>query len=66
MEVLPMMLIICFGIGAGFGVLLAVIYMLQARANRKRIERGEPPKKYHNIVDEKPPVRVIDYTKLFK
>lgn len=61
-----MMLMICFGIGAACGVLLAVVYMLQAHANRKRVERGEPPKKYHNLVDEKPPVRVIDYTQLFK
>jgi len=35
----------------------------EQRANNKRIERGESPKKYHDATDCPPPVNVIDWTK---
>ena len=38
-------------IGAIGAIALFTIFGLEIRANNKRIERGEPPKKHHDITD---------------
>ena len=58
-----MWLITVFIIGALLGVLLVVIYWLEMRANEKRVERGEAPKRHYDITDYPPPVHVIDWTR---
>ena len=47
------------------GVMAAFItgkFAYEIHANRKRVERGEAPKKYHDATDY-PPVNVIDWTR---
>ena len=46
-----------------FTIFIAVKFSLELRANRKRAERGEAPKKYHDATDGPAPVNVIDWTK---
>ena len=48
---------------AVFVVFIAVKFACQLRANRKRAERGETPKKYHDATDGPAPVNVIDWTR---
>ena len=48
---------------AVFVVFIAVKFACQLRANRKRAERGEAPKKYHDATDGPAPVNVIDWTR---
>ncbi len=38
-------------IGFILGIVLVIVYALEIHANNKRIERGEPPKKHHDITD---------------
>ena len=53
------------------GIMGAVVFVIlitgkfahELSANRKRAERGEPPKKYHDATDDPPPVNVIDWTR---
>ena len=47
-------------IAALFVVFITVLFACEMRANRKRIERGEPPKRHHDATDYPPPVNVID------
>ena len=51
-------------IAALFVVFITVLFACEMRANRKRIERGEPPKRHHDATDYPPPVNMIDWTKL--
>ena len=44
-------------------VVLVAFFVLEQHANNKRIRRGEPPKVYHDLTDEPPPVNVIDWTR---
>lgn len=44
-------------------IALVLFYALETHANNKRIERGEPPKKHHDLTDAPPPVNVIDWSK---
>lgn len=46
-----------------FVVFIVAKFSYQMHANRKRIERGEAPKKYHDATDYPPPVNVIDWTR---
>lgn len=50
-------------IGFLLGIVLIVVYALEIHANNKRIERGEPPKRHHNITDWHDPIVVIDRTR---
>jgi len=52
------------GIAALFVVFITVLFGCEMRANRKRIERGEPPKRHHNATDDPPPVNVIDWSNI--
>lgn len=48
-------------LAAVIGVIAIVAKLgYEQRANNKRIERGESPKKYHDATDCPPPVNVID------
>ena len=38
-------------IGFLLGIVLVIIYALEIHANNKRIERGEVPKRHHDITD---------------
>lgn len=42
---------------------LFLLYGLEQRANNKRVERGEPPIKHHDLTDYPPPIDVIDWSK---
>lgn len=44
-------------------IALVVFYALEQHANNKRIQRGEEPKRHHDLTDAPPPVNVIDYTR---
>ena len=49
---------------AVIGVIAIVVKLgYEQHANNKRIERGEPPKKYHDATDCPPPVNVIDWSR---
>ena len=51
-------------LAAVIGVIAIVAKLgYEQRANNKRIERGESPKKYHDATDCPPPVNVIDWTR---
>ncbi len=43
-------------------IALTILYAYEQHANNKRIERGEAPKKYHDLTDLPAPVDVIDWT----
>mgnify|MGYP006916117761 CR=1 FL=1 len=38
-------------IGFLLGIGLVIVYILEIHANNKRIERGETPKRHHDITD---------------
>ena len=42
-----------------------VVYALEIQANQKRLERGEAPKRHHDITDWHDPVAVIDRTRRY-
>ena len=44
-------------------ICLVIFYALEVHANNKRIERGEKPKKHHDLTDQPGPINVIDWTK---
>ena len=49
---------------AVIGVIAIVVKLgYEQHANNKQIERGEPPKKYHDATDCPPPVNVIDWSR---
>ena len=49
-------------IAALFVVFITVLFACEMRANRKRIERGESPKRHQDATDDPPPVNVIDWS----
>ena len=49
-----------FGFLMGIGMI--VFFALEIAANRRREERGEAPKKHHDITDWQAPVVTIDRT----
>ena len=44
-------------------IALVVFFGLEQRANNKRIQRGEEPKRHHDLTDAPPPVNVMDWTR---
>lgn len=38
-------------IGFILGIVMVIMYALEIHANNKRIERGEAPKRHHDITD---------------
>ena len=44
-------------------IALVIFFCLEQHANNKRIQRGEEPKRHHDLTDVPPPVNVIDYTR---
>ena len=55
------MLIFLISIIVGIG--LVIFYALEQHINNKRIERGEPPKKHHDLTDQPGPIDVIEWRK---
>ena len=55
-----LILILC---GVVIPVALVAIYALEQRANSRRVERGEAPKRHYDVTDYPPPVHVIDWTR---
>ena len=51
-------------IAALFVIFITVLFGCEMRANRKRIERGEPPKRHHDATDYPPPVNVIVWSRI--
>ena len=47
---------------AAFVILITVKFAYEIHANNKRIQRGEPPKKYHDATDYEI-INVIDWTR---
>ena len=43
-------------------IALVCLYVGEYRANNKRIQNGQPPKRYHDLTDHAPPVNVIDWS----
>ena len=47
-------------------IVLVAFYAAEQHANNKRIRRGEPLVKHHDITDQPPPIDVIDWTNIRK
>ena len=53
----------CVALAGVFVIVMVVKIGCQLYANNKRIERGEPPKKYHDVTDHHT-ISVIDWTQI--